>query len=318
MSQVTNYRKLWWILPIVILLLAFYNVLRSFKITLLWSADVRRHHVSATFDIPGLGNLLFQYASLVGIAEHSAKIPVIPTKCRLNNVFDLPIDKSNDSRPGLQWGKVVEQKPSAYDDKIDNLQFDHDIEVIGFLQSWMYFANFQEELRKHLTFKPSIQESANKFMQKCSSEIKKKQIDRPVYICLHVRRGDYLKENFQKLGYTVADVNYTNRAMDYYEKKLAGQNLTYVIVSDDIEWCRQNVRSSRLTFYSSNEDTVDLAILARCNHTIMTTGTFGWWGAWLAGGTVVFYKDFPKNDSKLNRAFSANRADYYMPSWIGL
>ena len=31
----------------------------------------------------------------------------------------------------------------------------------------------------------------------------------------------------------------------------------------------------------------DLALLANCNHTIMSFGTFGMWGAMLAGGNVV-------------------------------
>ena len=35
---------------------------------------------------------------------------------------------------------------------------------------------------------------------------------------------------------------------------------------------------------------IDLALLAQANHSIMTYGTFGLWGALLAGGKVVFPK----------------------------
>jgi hypothetical protein len=33
----------------------------------------------------------------------------------------------------------------------------------------------------------------------------------------------------------------------------------------------------------------DFAALAACNASIMTTGTFGWWASFLAGGPVVSY-----------------------------
>lgn len=33
---------------------------------------------------------------------------------------------------------------------------------------------------------------------------------------------------------------------------------------------------------------LDLAVLAACNHSIMTLGTFGFWGSYLAGGEVLY------------------------------
>jgi galactoside 2-L-fucosyltransferase 1/2 len=34
--------------------------------------------------------------------------------------------------------------------------------------------------------------------------------------------------------------------------------------------------------------------LSMCNHTIITVGSFGWWSAWLANGTTVYFKDVAK------------------------
>jgi galactoside 2-L-fucosyltransferase 1/2 len=60
----------------------------------------------------------------------------------------------------------------------------------------------------------------------------------------------------------------------------------------------------------------DMAILSKCNHTIMTVGTFGWWAGFLAGGITVYFKDFPAVGSELSLGFDAG--DYFLPEWVGL
>jgi len=48
----------------------------------------------------------------------------------------------------------------------------------------------------------------------------------------------------------------------------------------------------------------------------MTTGTFGWWGAWLANGTTVYYKNWPTAGSQLEAKII--RSDFFPPSWIAM
>ncbi|ELT91392.1 hypothetical protein CAPTEDRAFT_40726, partial [Capitella teleta] len=57
----------------------------------------------------------------------------------------------------------------------------------------------------------------------------------------------------------------------------------------------------------------DLAILSMSEHVIITTGSFGWWGAWLANGTTIYYSDWPRNNSTLSKGFV--KEDYFMPHW---
>jgi galactoside 2-L-fucosyltransferase 1/2 len=47
---------------------------------------------------------------------------------------------------------------------------------------------------------------------------------------------------------------------------------------------------------------------------IVTSGTFGWWGAWLSGGTTVYFKGYPRPESWLASQVSKN--DYYPKGWI--
>ena len=51
-------------------------------------------------------------------------------------------------------------------------------------------------------------------------------------------------------------------------------------------------------------------LLATCNHSIITIGTFGWWAAWLAGGRVVYYGDFVNSKRSI--------LDHYPHDWISM
>jgi galactoside 2-L-fucosyltransferase 1/2 len=67
--------------------------------------------------------------------------------------------------------------------------------------------------------------------------------------------------------------------------------------------------------YSIGQDaTVDLALMSMCGGVIQTTGTYGWWGAWLANATSVYYSNYPAKDSALAHGF--NKEDFFLPSWI--
>ena len=69
-----------------------------------------------------------------------------------------------------------------------------------------------------------------------------------------------------------------------------------MVSSDDPKWCKQNFKKFKRTlFYTSNmrdkhglnARNLDMAIAASCNHTIYDYGSFGFWGAYLAGGYTM-------------------------------
>jgi len=60
----------------------------------------------------------------------------------------------------------------------------------------------------------------------------------------------------------------------------------------------------------------DMATMSLCDHVIMSSGTFGWWGGWLAKGTTIYYRDWPKNESALAKLFV--KEDFYPPEWIAM
>ena len=292
---------------------------------------MRNVYAATTFDVPGLGNIMFKYASLYGIATRSERLAVVPRQFVLKEVFKLSNRTlaSKAPRPGEKWRKVIEKGSSLYDEVIAELKQPHNIEIIGYLQSWMYFEHVGKELReRHFQFRDDVALAADKFLRDSLHTLQthSKMFNHQksvTFVGVHVRRGDLLKEQMVKYGYQVADASYFGRAMRHFSDKLRSRNIVYVVCGDDIKWCKANIKpwgdNQFVVFSEGHSAGVDLAVLSKCNHSITSVGTFSWWSAWLSGGNATFYRGSPRVGSRLDtRAFSQSKEDYYPKRWLGL
>ena len=93
-------------------------------------------------------------------------------------------------------------------------------------------------------------------------------------ICLHVRRGDYVKL-YSEL--------HLPQTMDYYDEALSylPKNMKVLIFSDDIEWCKKNFIGDRFIFIDE-VDYISIYIMSKMKHFIIANSSFSWWGAWLS------------------------------------
>ena len=67
--------------------------------------------------------------------------------------------------------------------------------------------------------------------------------------------------------------------------------VAFLILSDDLEWCRTHLQAPDVYHVDGNSGEVDLAIMSLCNVTIIDYGTFSVWGAILSGGEVVISRN---------------------------
>jgi hypothetical protein len=58
-------------------------------------------------------------------------------------------------------------------------------------------------------------------------------------------------------------------------------------VTDDVEWCKSHLLGLSDVKLVSKSEEHDLALLSTCDHTIVDYGTFGFWGALMAGGHTM-------------------------------
>jgi len=101
-------------------------------------------------------------------------------------------------------------------------------------------------------------------------------------------------------------------------------SVIFVIVSDDAKWCYTQPYLNFSNVYIHDENTtpaVDLALLAECDHIILSRGTFGWWGAYLGpdsrNGSVLYH------DAEFNMLHPINKGhvnfvDFYPTNWISI
>ena len=144
-----------------------------------------------------------------------------------------------------------------------------------------------------------------------------------LYIAVHIRRTDMVYHNVIDYG-----VDYLYRSFVYMIQRFHDRCLLFVVCSDDNIWATTNIQSvlSNLTvpagrcrpqvaFFAGPNGSQDMAVLASCNHTIITMGTFGWWSAYLAGGLTVYSKTYPPVHKG---PLSIRENDVNLPAWIGL
>ncbi len=90
---------------------------------------------------------------------------------------------------------------------------------------------------------------------------------------IHVRRGDYVE---LANSHPVLSVSYYQEAQEIVKAK------KYLIVSDDISWCKQHFQGSQYLFAENNPPHLDFALMSLCEAgVIIANSTFSWWGAWV-------------------------------------
>lgn len=228
-----------------------------------------------------LGNQMFQYASLRGIAENRGFDFCIPpenvfglndpnvknSKFNIYNTFNIS-SKNID----LKDQKPISENGFSFDEKLFN-ECEDNVDLLGYFQSEKYFKHIREDLKKEFSFKPEVVKDCFEFIRSISSDCG--------VISLHIRRGDYL--NLQSY--------YPIPPLAYYQKSLEHlPDAPVLIFSDDPNWCfEQKIFSqSRFLISQSGQEDIDMCLMTMCKYHIIANSSFSWWGAWLSESEKVF------------------------------
>ena len=234
-----------------------------------------------------LGNQMFEYAALRGIAAKHGYDWCIPPKDRETNqmadynIFDgfkLPHLKNF----GYVNGPTLNEPNFDFDEETfencpDNVNID------GFRQSEKYFKHIEDEIREDFEFIDDIYGPCKEFTE---------QYDDLIF--LHVRRVDATGRPNQ---FPVASIDWYERILDEHFSK----DTPVLILTDKLDWVKEQELFKQDRFllseqreYSPNavwngrgkleyslSPWVDLCLMSLCNGAIVPNTTFGWWGAWL-------------------------------------
>ncbi|XP_025092757.1 galactoside 2-alpha-L-fucosyltransferase 2-like [Pomacea canaliculata] len=264
-------------------------------------------------DVGRLGNQMFEYASIIGIALKTNRTPVfLGMSSTLHDVLQNTSIIENSVKYSNQCEENFVQEPACckFFPRFIMLDPNKNYRIGHYIESWRYFFEYEAEIREAMKFKDSIVTQASKVVDSL------RQKHNRTLTGIHVRRGDYLYIGF--VGYKTAPVQYLVHAMDYVRQRF--RDVTFVISSDDVEWCKEQfANTSDVTVLQANSPpAVDMMILASLDHMIMTVGSYGWWASFLNPGITVYYRDFVEPGTFLSGQFSPNGTDYYCPTWIAL
>ncbi|CAG5128535.1 unnamed protein product [Candidula unifasciata] len=270
--------------------------------------NVTLYVTSADLTKGRLGNQMFTYASLLGIARAQNRRFVVSPGSDLQNTFKLlHVAQMQDSGG---WQVVREKHAYAFDTRLLNLTKEN-ISIGGYLQSYKYFKDYADEVRQEFLFSDSIANEAYLIVHNLISERKGN-----LFVGVHIRRGDFLNGGNPKLGYGVPEKSYFLKAFKWMQSKFPNRNITYLVASDDLNWCNDNLKSDNVLALPNAPPAIHMAILSSCDHVIMSGGTYGWWSSFLAGGYVVYFKGFMSKGTTFGDSF--NPETYYPPLWVGM
>ncbi len=177
----------------------------------------------------------------------------------------------------------------------------------GYWQNKQYFENISNDIRNELSYIGNVSEKENALLN---------MLEAHNAIAIHVRRGDYTQEGYNKI-YISLSKEYYKRAVSIACKELGENNIPLYVFSDDIDWCKANLADiGNVTFVdntiSSSAD-IDMLMMKKARCLITANSTFGWWSAWLSDrdDKIVLVPDKwlqdEEKNTKLMKAFICDK-----------
>ena len=268
----------------------------------------------------GLGNHLWIYSSLYGIAKKTSRVPIACADYDIRRLFvnlTTLIHSTRECRESSQLNldkllSVIEHRNLYYDTSmigwLKESKESH-VLILNYFQNFGYFIEYTSDIKSQFVLGSKYTETAQSYLfsllskeMKCNKEIGSghhehiSSDDKPVFVSVHVRRGDMLMQPYVQ----VPPASYFHNATQYFNRKY-GCFVIFIVITDDLIWSKANIKGENSVFSADsgwNTTEIDFAIGVACNHSIISVGTFGWWIGFLAGGEVVYYKDWIKGKRK--------------------
>ncbi|KAM8790576.1 LOW QUALITY PROTEIN: galactoside 2-alpha-L-fucosyltransferase SEC1-like [Rhynchonycteris naso] len=261
-----------------------------------------------------LGNQMGEYTTLYALTKMSKWLDFISTEMHntLAPIFRITL-------PVLQGATASSIRWRNYrlndwmEERYRHITGEY-VRLTGYPCSWTFYHHLRDEILQEFTLHSHVREEAQNFLRGL-------QLigSRPgMFVWVHVRHGDYVHVMLNMWKSVVADPGCLRQALDWFPARYCAP--IFVITSDDLSWCPQNIDSSLRDVVSADNGllgspTKNLVLLTQCNHTI-TVGTFGLWATYLAGGDTVYLANFTLPNSFFCFIFKPQVA--FLPEWVGI
>ncbi|GHV56120.1 hypothetical protein FACS1894216_19690 [Synergistales bacterium] len=124
-------------------------------------------------------------------------------------------------------------------------------------------------------------------------------------VALHIRRGDFVGS-----VHDVTTPKYFRDAVKLVADKLSPAKGVFFVFSNGLDWSREILSEidQKCIFVDNNNNdngAIDMFLMSKCSHFIISNSSFSWWPAWLSrrtpGKTVVMPNIWLAGESAGNR-----------------
>ncbi|KAI0224444.1 Galactoside 2-alpha-L-fucosyltransferase 1, partial [Lamellibrachia satsuma] len=135
-------------------------------------------------------------------------------------------------------------------------------------------------VQNHFLFREAVQQEADNFLRRSMAKFNISPSEGAA-IAVHIRRTDLVRRRIKEgRSNSIPGKAYFSHAIAFFNRFLNNKTM-FVVCSDDVDWSKENFVTERPTVFSVGRNAdIDFAILSRCNHSIITIGTFGQWSAY--------------------------------------
>jgi len=297
------------------------------------------------FDIDNrrLGNQLFNLAAMLHTARLTGRrVAMVRSHPYgwLDSWFEVPVTRVDridaELCPCVEVGEAFDISYHTETPMLPNRSdiIGKSLLIRGYSQSWKYTVGIESELRYHLRLLPNVSAAVHSYLDQIRPSAWTRQSFSRIGI--HVRAGDIMQSVMWNKGFTTPQRPYFEQAMSWFvnqqqQQQADGARVQFIVTTDSLAWVKKAINFTSiadqlnristksnvhldLTHSEGHDAGFDLALLSLCDGVIMSTGTYGWWGAWLANKTTIYYSNWPRAGSPLYRIY--NHQDYFPPNWI--
>lgn len=250
----------------------------------------------------GLGNQMFQYALYKSMLSKGIEATIDKSIYRdidhkelvdldkFPNVSYVEADRKlsstlrgygyNDSIIDKIRNKLSKSKRNLYHENLDKgyqpeiFEFNN-VYLNGYWQCEKYFCDIKQVILHDFRF--PCENSADSEIAKLA-----KEIEQCNSVCVHIRRGDYLRSDLVGIYGGICTEEYYKKAIEYIRSHV--DNPVFYFFSNDMDWVKNNFVSEDYRYvneYGFYDGMTDMYLMTKCWHNIVANSSFSWWGAWL-------------------------------------
>jgi hypothetical protein len=234
------------------------------------------------------------------------------------NIFSMPESITDEALPHPLVLQEQQHHQLRFEEPCLSLQQGSEYEaarptyvLLGYRQSFRYFANdaLAYSLRQNLQFRnsslvafaertlASLRRGASTSTVKNQGDTKADATTAATFVVgVHVRYGMAHHPDFQGC---LPPPSFYQEAMEHFRSTQRHARVIFLVAasSGGDAWFKKNVlqrercrgQDTLFVTHFTNDAIETLAVLTRCDATIYSFGTYGWWAAWLAGGSVAYW-----------------------------